>query len=304
MKDPLDNLEDPAEQKPHLAAGSFSGLSVLVVGGGGSIGAACAWLAARLGARVMIAGRKPEKLDKVQAAMSARGLPCESSVVDIRDRASVEALFDRCEAAIGVPDLVVQSAGGQFPSAAIDISEKGWKAVVDTNLNGSFNVMQTAAQRWRRAQRAGSLVNIVVSPRGLHGVSHTAAARAGVITFSEAVAVEWAPLGIRVNCIGPGAIVSAGWAVYKPEVRALYRNTSPMRDAGTPWQIAEAALFVGGPAGGFITGEFLEINGGSHLWGETWTIPKPEWFREATRALDAGPQAQADEAQGSSRKGS
>ena len=291
MKDPLDHLEDPADQSPNLATDSFKGLTVLVVGGGGSIGAACAWLAARLGARVFIAGRKADKLDAVVAAMASRGLTGHAATVDIRERASVEALFDQCVATAGLPDLVVQSAGGQFPSEALAISEKGWKAVVDTNLNGSFNVMQGAARRWRDANRGGSLVNIVVSPRGLHGVSHTVAARAGVVAFSEAVAVEWAPLGIRVNCIGPGAIVSAGWAVYKPEVRALYRNTSPMRDAGTPWQIAEAALFIGGPAGGFITGENLEINGGSHLWGETWTIPKPEWFREATRALDDGPAA-------------
>jgi citronellol/citronellal dehydrogenase len=293
LKDPLDHLEDPAEQRPNLAADSFKGLTVLVLGGGGSIGAACAWLAARLGAQVVIAGRKVEKLDAVATAMASRKLNCKTFVVDIRERASVETLFDRCSQAVGLPDLVIQSAGGQFPSAALAISEKGWKAVVDTNLNGSFNVMQCAAQRWSEAKRGGSLVNIVISPRGLHGVSHTAAARAGVLAFSEAVAVEWAPLGIRVNCVGPGAIVSAGWAVYKPEVRALYRNTSPMRDAGTPWQIAEAALFIGGPAGGFITGENLEVNGGSHLWGETWTIPKPEWFREATRAIDAGPAGDA-----------
>jgi citronellol/citronellal dehydrogenase len=289
VKDPLEHLEDPAEQRPNLAADSFRGRTVLVVGGGGSIGAACAWLAARLGARVVIAGRKPDKLEAVVRAMALRGLVCEASTVDIRERDSVEALFDFCIEKGGLPDLVVQSAGGQFPSEALSISEKGWKAVVDTNLNGSFNVMQCAARRWRGDARGGSLVNIVVSPRGLHGVSHTVAARAGVVAFSEAVAVEWAPLGIRVNCVGPGAVVSAGWAVYKPEVRALYGNTSPMRDAGTPWQIAEAALFIGGPAGGFITGETLQVNGGGHLWGEAWTIPKPEWFREATRSIDAAP---------------
>jgi citronellol/citronellal dehydrogenase len=286
LLDPIDHLEDPAEQRPNLAADSFAGRTVLVVGGGGSIGAACAWLAARLGAQVVVAGRKPEKLQAVVKAMGERGLCAAGVPVDIRDRASVESLFDEL-AKRALPDLVVQSAGGQYPSAAIDIVEKGWKAVVDTNLTGSFNVMQCAAQRWRDAGRGGSLVNIVVSPRGLHGVAHTVAARAGVVAFSEAAAVEWAPLGIRVNCIAPGVIVSAGWSVYRPEVRALYRNANPMREAGTPWQIAEAALFVGGPAGGFITGETLEVSGGGPLWGEGWTVPKPDWFREATRALDA-----------------
>lgn len=286
MTDPLDHLEDPAEQRPNLAAESFAGRTVLVVGGGGSIGAACAWLAARLGAKVIIAGRKAEKLQAVVSAMAGRDLACQAFTVDIRERAAVESLFDQVNES-GPPDLVIQSAGGQYPSPAIDIAEKGWNAVVNTNLTGSFNVMQCAARRWRDAGRGGSLVNIVVSPRGLHGVAHTVAARAGVVAFSEAVAVEWAPLGIRVNCIAPGVIVSAGWAVYRPEVRALYQNANPMRQAGTPWQIAEAALFVGGPAGAFITGETLEVSGGGPLWGEGWTVPKPEWFKEATRALDA-----------------
>lgn len=278
--------EDPSTQPSHLAADSLRGQHVLVLGGGGSIGAACAWLAGRLGAQVVIAGRKLDKLHAVRDAMTARGLSCIAIGADIRDRASVESLYEQATALSGLPDLVVQSAGGQFPAFALDTSEKGWKAVIETNLDGTFRVMQCAALRWRAAGRGGSLVNIVVSPRGLHGVAHTCAARAGVIAFSEAVAVEWAPLNIRVNCIAPGAIRSAGWAVYRPEVRALHRNANPMRRAGTPWDIAQAALFVGGPAGGFITGETLEVGGGGHLWGEAWTTGKPAWFREATQAID------------------
>jgi len=155
LLDPIDHLEDPAEQRPNLAADSFAGRTVLVVGGGGSIGAACAWLAARLGAQVVVAGRKPEKLQAVVKAMGERGLCAAGVPVDIRDRASVESLFDEL-AKRALPDLVVQSAGGQYPSAAIDIVEKGWKAVVDTNLTGSFNVMQCAAQRWRDAGRGAA----------------------------------------------------------------------------------------------------------------------------------------------------
>lgn len=286
MNDPIEGLEDPAEQRSNLAAGSLDGRLVLVLGGGGSIGAACAWLAGRLGARVVVAGRKQDKLDTVTSGMQARGLACTAHTVDIRDRASVEALYDQVLQSGALPDLVIQSAGGQFPSPTLDIVEKGWKAVIDTNLNGSFNVMQAIAQRWHKAGRGGSIVNIVVSPRGLQGVAHTVAARAGVMAFSEAVAVEWAPLGIRVNCVAPGAIRSAGWAVYKPEIRALYSNINPLRTTGTPWQIAEASIFVGGPAGAFITGETIEVSGGGNLWGECWTAGKPEWFKEATRALD------------------
>lgn len=279
----------PADLPTHLAAGSLNGQHVLVIGGGGSIGRSIAWLAGRLGAKVAIAGRKMEKLEAVCGAMTARGLSSAPYQVDIRNRESVEALYDRLEAEAGLPDILVQSAGGQFPAPAIDYTEKGWKAVIETNLDGTFRVMQCAAQRWRKAGRGGSIANIVVSPRGLHGVAHTCAARAGVIAFSEQVAIEWAPLGIRVNCIAPGAIRSEGWAVYKPEVRALYENGNPLRQVGSPWQIAEATLFVAGPGGAFISGETLEVTGAGHLWGEIWTIGKPEWFREATQALDGSP---------------
>ncbi len=279
--------DDLAAHPTNLAAASLAGRTLLVTGGGGGIGRATAWLAARLGARVAIAGRRLERLEPAAAAMQARGFDCLPLAVDIRQRDSVEAMFDQAAGHWGAPpDLLVNSAGGQFPQAAIDYSEKGWRAVIDTNLTGTFNAMQAAARRWRDAQRQGSIVTIVVSPRGLHNVAHTVAARAGVKAFSEAVAVEWAPLGIRVNCIAPGTIRSEGWQVYQPHVRKRYENVNPMRLAGSPWQIAEAVLFVGGPAGGFITGETIEISGGGNLWGETWTTDKPQWFREATRVVD------------------
>lgn len=278
-----------AEHPTNLAAGSFKGLKVLIAGGGGGIGRATAWLAARLGAQVAIAGRKRERLDPVVAAMAARDLSALAVPADMRQRPTVEALYDAVQEAWGAPpDIVVNSAGGQFPQPAIDYTEKGWNAVIDTNLNGSFHLMQAGARRWRDAGRGGSIVNVVVSPRGLHNVAHSCAARAGVIAFSEAVAVEWAGLGIRVNCIAPGAIRTEGWNVYQPEARARYESGNPMRAAGTPWQIAEAILFVGGPAGAFMSGETVEITGGGHLWGEIWTADKPQWLVEATRNQDPG----------------
>jgi citronellol/citronellal dehydrogenase len=266
-----------------LATNLLADRVVIISGGGSGIGRSTAWLAARLGAQVIVSGRTLEKLTQVSAALTARGLKCNAITVDIRDRDAVDALFTSVLDRYGRIDLLVNSAGGQFPQAAIDCSEKGWRAVVDTNLSGTFNMMQRAARHWRAAASPGSIVTIVVSPRGLHQVAHTCAARAGVVAFSEAVAVEWAPLGIRVNCIAPGAIVSEGWAVYAKEVRARYPQTSPMRRAGTPWEVAEAALFVGGPGGAFITGQTLQVNGGGNLWGEVWTAGKPAYFVEASR---------------------
>ena len=100
---------------------------------------------------------------------------------------------------------------------------------------------------------------------------------------AEALAVEWAPLGIRVNCIAPGAIAPRAGPSYPQDIHRRYREASPLRLAGSPWQIAEAVLFVGGPAGSFITGQTLHVNGGTNLWGETWTAGKPAWFAAASR---------------------
>jgi citronellol/citronellal dehydrogenase len=267
-----------------LAGNLYADRVVLVTGGGSGIGRTTAWLAARLGARVIVAGRSLEKLQTVAQALCERGLHCEARSLDIRNRPDVDALVSAIHERQGRLDLLVNSAGGQFPQAAIDFSEKGWQAVIDTNLNGTFNVMQSAARAWRAASAAGSIVSVVVSPRGLHQVAHTLAARAGVVAFSEAVAVEWAPLGIRVNCVAPGSVVSEGWAVYPPSVRARYPQACPERRAGSPWEIAEAILYLGSPAAGFVTGQTLHVNGGSNLWGETWTAGKPAWFVEATEA--------------------
>lgn len=261
---------------------------VVISGGGSGIGRATAWLAARLGASVVICGRNTEKLARTSDAMVQRGFKCEAARLDIRERTDVEALFDNVFSHHGRVDLLINCAGGQFPQAAIDFSEKGWRAVIETNLTGTFNMMQRAAQLWRNVGTSGSIVTVVVSPRGLHQVAHTCAARAGVIAFSEAVAVEWAPLGIRVNCVAPGAIVSEGWTQYAEHVRARYPQSNPMRRAGNPWEIAEAAVFIGGPGGSFITGQTLHVNGGGHLWGEVWTAGKPAYFVEASRAWQEG----------------
>ena len=193
--------------------GALAGRTVLVSGGAGGIGRACAWLFCRLGARIVLAGRSEAKLAEAVEAMRARGLDAHAHVVDIREPDSVAALFASVAEEGGI-DILVNSAGGQFPQPAIDFSVKGWNAVVNTNLNGTWHMMQAAARAWRDRGVPGSIVNVVVvTTHGLHGVAHTIAARSGVIGLSRAVAVEWAPLGIRVNCLAPGAIETEGWKV-------------------------------------------------------------------------------------------
>jgi citronellol/citronellal dehydrogenase len=263
------------------AQNALQGQVVLVSGGAGGIGRATAWLLGRLGASVVIAGRSAAKLDEAVDAMRARGLKAEAEVVDIRESESVQELFTRVRSRHDRLDILVNSAGGQFPQPAIDYSVKGWNAVINTNLNGTWYMMQAAARHWRDAGKPGSIVNIVVvTTHGLYGVAHSVAARAGVIGLTRSVAVEWAPLNIRVNCIAPGAIETKGWNVYTPEARAAYPRTNPMMRAGTAWEIAEACMYIGGPSGSFVTGEVLTVDGGGQLWGETWTTGKPDYFKD------------------------
>jgi citronellol/citronellal dehydrogenase len=261
------------------AEGCLEGKTVLVSGGAGGLGRATAWLMGRLGARVVLAGRNEAKLAEAAEAMQAGGIDAGFHALDIREPDAVRALFEALVEAGGI-DMLVNSAGGQYPQAAIDFSAKGWNAVVNTNLNGTWYMMQAAARRWRDACRPGSIVNIVVVvSHGLYGLAHTVAARSGVVGLSRAVAVEWAPLGIRVNCIAPGAVETPGWKVYTAETLEGYPNSNPMKRVGTAWEIAEACVYLAGPASSYVTGEVLNVSGGSQLWGETWAIPKPDYFK-------------------------
>ena len=263
-----------------FAAGSLQDQVIVISGGAGGIGRAIAWLFARLGAHVALVGRNGGKLDALVAQLSACGLRASAHVADIREPDAVNALFDEVWAAHGRLDGLVNSAGGQFPQAAIDFSVKGWNAVINTNLNGTWYMMQSAARRWRDRKHPGSIVNIVVvTTHGLYGIAHSIAARSGVIGLSRAVAVEWAPLNIRVNCVAPGVIETEGWNVYSPEARAAYPRSNPMMRNGSPWDVAEATVFLAGPSAKFVTGETLTVDGGSQLWGETWTTGKPTYFQ-------------------------
>lgn len=258
----------------------FAGKVALVCGGGSGIGRATALSFARLGATVVITGRSQDKLDAVVAFARAKGARMHGFAAQLREHENVVALFERIEAEVGVPDVLVNSAGGQFPQNAIDLSPKGWNAVIANNLNNTWFVMQRAAQRWRDLGRGGSIVNvIVVLERGMPGVAHTQAARAGIVGAMRTVAVEWAPLGIRVNCVAPGLTESEGLDVYPPEAAAEFKLANPLKRMGTTTEISEACVFLSSPSASFITGEVLTVDGGGKLWGELWLAGRPDWYR-------------------------
>jgi citronellol/citronellal dehydrogenase len=269
-----------ARLTPALRADYFQGKTVLVSGAGSGLGRGIAHWVARLGGNVVLCGRKEDKLEAARAAISQYGGETLVHAMSIRDPDAVEALFAKAYERFGGIDLVVNNAGGQFPTHAIDIAPKGWNAVIDTNLTGTWHMMQAAAKRWRDANQPGSIVNIIaVVGRGMPGVAHTAAARAGVVALSKTVAIEWAPLKIRVNCVAPGLISSEGMNVYNPEAVKAMIQTNVMKRFGQIEEIANAVCFVGGDGGSFITGEVLHVDGGNQIWGDQWTIPKPDYFK-------------------------
>jgi citronellol/citronellal dehydrogenase len=261
--------------------GLFDGQVALVSGSGRGIGKAIAYQLARLGAKVALCGRDEARLNTTAEKLRALGADVMAHPMSIRDPDAVSRLYDAVWQKFGTLDLVVNNAGGQFPQAAIDFSPKGWNAVIDTNLNGTWYMMQQAARRWRDAKRGGAIVNIVtVISRGMPGVAHTCAARAGVIYLSKTVAIEWAPLGIRINCVAPGAIATEGMNVYSEEARKALPRSNLMKRFGDVRDIADAVCYLAGPSGSFMTGEVVTVDGGTQIWGDQWTIPRPDWFGE------------------------
>jgi citronellol/citronellal dehydrogenase len=260
---------------------ALAGEVCVVSGGGSGIGRAIAYVLSRLGAEVVICGRRGDKLEETAAGIAkCSGKTVTAKAMTIREPEQVQALFAETWQRFGRLDLLVNSAGGQFPQAAIDFSVKGWNAVIDTNLNGTWYMMQSAAQHWRDRQAGGSIVNIVaVVNRGMPQVAHTAAARAGVIYLSKTLSVEWAPLGIRINCVAPGSIATDGLNVYPREAAEGFVLSNPMKRLGDVMDIAQAVVYLAAPTGKFITGEVLTVDGGGKLWGELWTAGRPAWCK-------------------------
>ena len=278
---PVTGMDDPdlASQPTVLRDDLFRGNVVLVSGGGTGIGRATAALFARLGADVVICGRNGEKLDSARELISRFGTKITTQIMTVRNPDQVEALMKRVWDIHGQLDILVNNAGGQFAQATMDISPKGWNAVIDTNLNGTFYMMQAAARRWRDTGKPGAIINVIAAIwRGMPQVSHSCAARAGVAFLTKSVATEWAPHNIRVNCVAPGTIRSEGFGNYPAPARASFEQANPMLRSGKPWDIAEAIAYLGSNAGNFVTGETLNVDGGSQNWGDPWFLGRPRYF--------------------------
>jgi NAD(P)-dependent dehydrogenase (short-subunit alcohol dehydrogenase family) len=266
---------DAAKRNP-FAPGLFAGQAALVTGGGTGIGKACALELLQLGAKVVIASRKPAHLEPALEELRPHGeviaLGC-----DIREPEQVESLVSAALERHGRIDVLVNNAGGQFPMPASELTPKGWDAVIRNNLNGTFYMTREVATRAMLPARRGAIVNVIAMiNRGFAGMAHTGAARAGVENLTMSLSVEWAWADVRVNAVAPGIIRSTGIDQYPPELVEGSIARTPQKRLGTVEETAHAILFLASPAAQFVTGATLRVDGGASLWGDLWQIPPRE----------------------------
>jgi citronellol/citronellal dehydrogenase len=260
-----------AESQRVFAPGIFKDQVAIVTGGGSGIGLATAAELVRLGARVAICGRTPEKL---AAAAAQLGPDVLAVTCDIREPGQVEAMVKQVIERFGRLDIAVNNAGGQFPSPAQMISPNGFLAVVKNNLVGTFHVCREVANQWMIPNKGGRIINVIANIyRGFPGMAHTGAARAGVENLTMTLAVEWAQFGILVTAVAPGIILSSGTAQYPPQLLERGIAETPLKRAGTVEEVAASIVFLASPAAAYITGTTLRIDGAQSLWGHTWEIP-------------------------------
>ncbi len=261
---------------------------IVVTGGGSGIGKEIAFQMAQLGGRVAICGRKVEKLEKAVTLFKREGIEVFYNVCDIRDVESVECFVDWAIKQLGGIDVLVNNAGGQFPSPVENMTPKGWSAVINNNLNGTFNMTWVVAKRWMIPNRSGKIINIVANMwNGFPGLAHTGAARAGVVNLTMSLAIEWAQYNIRVNAVAPGTIATEGMKVYPREIVEMAREWIPLKRYGRAVDVAYAVIFLASEAGDFITGETIRVDGGESIFGNRWVIPdNPEAKQESIRILE------------------
>lgn len=258
-----------------FAPGLLAGQVVVVTGGGSGIGRCTAHEAAALGAQVVLVGRNADKLQAVQDEITQDGGQASWQVCDIRQEAAVQAMVRTIVAERGRVDALINNAGGQYMTPLENIGAKGWQAVIDTNLTGGFLVARECYLQSMQRQ-GGSIVNIVADMWGsMPGMGHSGAARAGMVSFTETAAVEWAKSGVRVNAVAPGYIASSGMDHYPdeagPMLRAM-RQTVPAGRFGTEAEVSAAIVFLLSPAAAFISGSVLRVDGARPQvrmgWGE------------------------------------
>jgi len=259
--------------------GLFAEKIAIVTGGGTGIGKAISEELLTLGCKVVIASRNMERIEKAAEEMSKLGV-VTAAKCNIRKEEDVERLVKETMKKHGKIDFLVNNGGGQFPCPAADMTLKGWNAVIETNLTGTYLMSREVYQQSFK-ENGGAVVNIIADMfRGFPMMSHTGAARAGVENLTKSMSVEWAGSGTRVNAVAPGS------TIYSPTAEANYAAENPFEFArpgvpakrlGTTYEVSAAVCFLLSPAASFISGATLRVDAGGSLYSpQMWNIEEHE----------------------------
>lgn len=251
----------------------FRGRTALITGGGRGIGLAIAEAFARLGANLVIAGRDGERLAAAAEKLRAEGADCLYQQTNIRDPEAVDTLVEAATTRFRKIDFLINNAGGQFPARPSQISDRGWRAVVDLNLNGTWNLCSRVSPLMIEAG-FGAIVNIVhvyAFNRGAPPFVHSGAARAGVVSMTQSLSYYLARHGVTINALAPGTIDTAG--VHEEEfASAEYDNLAeatlrdvPAHRMGTTEEMAAITLFLCSPAARYINGASIMADGAQFM---------------------------------------
>jgi len=247
--------------------------AAIVTGGGTGIGRAAAIALHRDGFGVVIAGRRPEPLEQTRALI---GDDCVVYPGDIREPEVSAGLVEECMSRFGRIDCLVNNAGGQFTAAAEDISPGGWRAVRRLNLDAPWFLTQAVAKRWMIGNGGGRVISVVLCPeRGIAGMAHSSAARAGMGALTRTLAMEWGRHGIALNCVAPGWIDTEGVRGYDLDLDEVAAQV-PMKRLGSGAEVGDLIAFLASPAAGYITGQTIAIDGGVDLTSSGWEPPQPK----------------------------
>ncbi|SPM38036.1 NAD(P)-dependent dehydrogenase, short-chain alcohol dehydrogenase family, partial [Mycobacterium numidiamassiliense] len=244
----------------------LQGKVALVTGGATGLGLEVARVLGSHGARVAICSRKEPNLQAAVAELRDEGIQASYGVCDVRRHDEVTAVLEQVVQTHGRLDIVVNNAAGNFPVPISDLSPNGFKAVVDIDLLGTFNVSKAAYELWL-GDHGGSIVNITaaIQYRGMALQAHVVSAKAGIDAFTRACAIEWGPNEVRVNVVAPGAMSGTEGVkrIAGDDQHRTIRN--PLRRPGSTTEVAEAVLFLASDAASYVTGAVLVVDGGSWL---------------------------------------